>query len=167
MVSKTLLQEELKASMKAGSALKTSVLRMLLAAISNKEKEKRFKASKSEPGLSERELDLQSRLSEAELLDVVSSEAKKRREAIEGFEKGGNRDMAEQERTELGILMAHLPSQLTEEEIRELAKEAISVAGAASQKDIGKVMSVLAPKTKSRADGALVSKIVKDLLGAG
>lgn len=165
MISKTQLQEELKASMKAGDALKTSVLRMLFAAISNKEKEKRFKASKADSQLLEQELDEKSQLSEEELLDVVSFEAKKRREAIEGFEKGGNQDMAEKEKQELAMLMAYLPAQLTEEEIHEFAKEAIAHTGAATQKDMGKVMAVLAPKIKGRADGALVSKIVKDLLG--
>lgn len=164
MISIHQLKEDLRSSMKAGDALKTSVLRMLFAALSNKEKEKRFKAGKADSSLSESELAQKSQLSEEEMLDAVSSEAKKRREAIEGFEKGRNLEMAAKEKAELEILLTYLPPQLTEEEIRTLAKEAIASAGAASLKDMGKVMGMLAPAVKGRADGALVSNIVKELL---
>lgn len=166
MVSKEILRTDLKESMKARDEAKTSTLRMLLSAISGKETEKRSALAKHRPDLAEEELVSQSRLTDQETQDAVSFEVKKRREAIQGFEKGGNAEMAEKERKEMDILMSYLPQQLTEEEIRPMVQDAIAQSGAASQKDMGKVMSILTPQTKGRADGALVSKIVKEYLGA-
>lgn len=159
------IQEALKQSMLAKDELRTGTLRMLLAALSNKEKEKRYTVSKAEPNLSEEELQKKSGLSPEELQDAVSSEVKKRREAIEGFEKGGRKEQAQREKQEMEILLPYLPAQLSEDEIRQLAKDAIVKIGAAGPQDLGKVMGVLAPQTKGKADGALVSKIVKELLG--
>lgn len=164
MASRLEIQEALKQSMLKKDELRTGTLRMLLAALSNKEKEKRYKVSKAEPTLSEQELQTKSMLSPEELQDAVSSEVKKRREAIEGFEKGGRKEQAEKEKKEMEILLPYLPTQLSEDEIREFVKEAIAKTGAAGPQDLGKVMGILAPQTKGKADGALVSKIVKELL---
>ena len=146
--------------------LRTGTLRMLLAAVSNKEKEKRYKVSKAEPTLSEQELQAKSELSPQEFQDAVSSEAKKRREAVEGFEKGGRKEQAEKEKQEMGILLVYLPAQLSEDEVRQLVKDAIAKTGAAGPQDLGKVMGALVPQTKGKADGALVSKIVKEVLSS-
>ena len=150
--------------MLAKDELRTGTLRMLLAAVSNKEKEKRYKVSKAEPGLAEQELQAKSVLSLQELQDVASFEVKKRREAIEGFTKGGRQEQAEKERQEMEILLPYLPTQLSEEEIRKLVKDTIAKVGATGPQDLGKIMGALAPQTKGKVDGNLVSKIVKELL---
>lgn len=166
MATRFEIQETLKQSMLAKDELRTGTLRMLLAAISNKEKEKRYKVSKAEPILSEQELQKKSELSTQEIQDVVSSEVKKRREAIEGFARGGRKEQADKEKQEMGILLLYLPAQLSEDEIRQLVKDAILKLGAAGPQDLGKVMGMLAPQTKGKADGALVSRIVKESLSS-
>lgn len=164
MATRLDIQEALKQSMLAKDELRTGTLRMLLSAIANKEKEKRYKVIKTDPSLSEEELGAKSALSPEELQDVVSSEVKKRREAVEGFEKGGRKEQAEKEMKEMEILLPYLPAQLSEDEIRQLVKDVIVKIGAAGPQDLGKVMGMLAPQTKGKADGALVSKIVRELL---
>ena len=174
MASKQSIQEDLKQSMLKKDELRTGTLRMLLAAVSNKEKEKRYKASKAEPTLAEQELQAKSELSLQEFQDAVSSEVKKRREAIEGFEKGGRKEQAEKEKQEMELLFSYLPAQLSEDEIRQLVKDVVvslreiprsgTKTEDISMKDIGRIMGVLVPQTKGKADGALVSKIVKELL---
>ncbi len=156
MELKTKIQQNLNSALKEKKELEVSVLRQILAAVLNKEKEKRFKSKKEE--------DVS--LTEEEITDVVSSEAKKRREAIVEFAKGKRQDLVEKEKKELEILEKYLPEQLSEEEIRKLVKEAIESAGAKEIKDMGKVMAELMPKTKGRADNSLVSRIVRELLTA-
>ncbi|MBI2123940.1 MAG: GatB/YqeY domain-containing protein [Candidatus Wildermuthbacteria bacterium] len=164
MASRQSIQEDLKQSMLAKDELRTGTLRMLLAAVANKEKEKRYRISKAEPSLLEEELQAKSALLPEELQDAVSFEVKKRREAIEGFEKGGRKEQAEKERQEMEILLPYLPAQLSEEEIRQLVKDTIAKVGAAGPKDLGKVMGALIPQTKGKADGNLVSRIAAKLL---
>lgn len=159
------IQEALKQSMLKKDELRTGTLRMLLSAIANKEKEKRYKVSKTEPNLTEQELQAKSELSLQEFQDAVSFEVKKRREAIEGFERGGRKEQAEKERKEMEILLPYLPAQLSEDEIRKLVQDAVEKVGAESLQDIGRVMGILAPQTKGKADGVFVNKIVKELLG--
>jgi len=144
----------LNSSLREKKTLAVSVLRQLLAAILNKEKEKRFKTKE--------EKDVQ--LTDEELIEVISSEVKKRRESILEFEKGKRQDLVEKEKKELEILEKYLPEQLSEEEIRKLTKEAIEKTDVREIKNMGKVMAELMPKIKGRAEGALVSKIVKELL---
>jgi len=144
----------LNSSLREKKTLAVSVLRQLLAAILNKEKEKRFKTKE--------EKDVQ--LTDEEVIEVISSEVKKRRESILEFEKGKRQDLVEKEKKELEILEKYLPEQLSEEEIRKLTKEAIEKTDAREIKNMGKVMAELMPKIKGRAEGALVSKIVKELL---
>jgi len=158
------IQEELKETLKEKKETKLSTLRMLIAAIINKEKEKRYKLSKEKPELSEKELEKESQLNDEQVLEVIFSEAKKRKEAILEFEKGGREDLAKKEKAELEVLEKYLPEQLSEEEIKKIVKEAIEKTGAKEMKDIGKVMAELMPKTKGKADGGLVSKVVKELL---
>jgi len=164
MALKGNIREDLKETVKNREELKSSVLRLLLAAIFNKEKEKRYKLSKGKPELSGEELEEESQLNDEEVIDVISSEAKKRKESIGEFEKGKRMDLAEKEKKELEILEKYLPEQLPEEEIKKLVKEAIEKIGAKEIKDMGKVMAELMPKVKGKADGSLVSKVVKELL---
>lgn len=164
MLLKEKIQQSLQTALKTKKALELSVLRMLNAGIINKEKEKRYKISKEKPEFTEKELEKESRLTDEEVLDVISSEAKKRKEAISLFEKGERQDLIEKEKKELEILQNYLPEQLSEKELKELAKAAITKVKAKEPKDMGKVMAELMPKVKGRADGSLVSKIVKELL---
>jgi len=164
MTLKQKIQQDTKLALKEKRERELSTLRMLLSAVINKEKEKRYKISKEKPDLSGEELEKESQLVDDEVIEVVSSEVKKRKEAILEFEKGKRQDLVEKERRELEILQKYLPEQLSEEEIRELAKEAIDKIGAKELKEMGKVMAELMPKIKGKADGGLVSKIVKELL---
>jgi len=145
------IQEDVKAALRQGDSLKTGALRMLLASFINKEKALQQVQGKQP-------------LTEEDMQDIVASEVKKHREAIEGFEKGRRQEMAEKERKEMEILQAYLPEQLSEEEIRQLVQKAIKEIGASNPQDMGKVMAQLMPKVKGKADGALVSKVVKELL---
>jgi hypothetical protein len=153
-MTKKQIQEDVKEAMKAGDEIKKGTLRMLLSSLVNKEKD----VPANEAGNRE--------LSEEQIQQVIATEAKKRKEAAEAFEKGGKPDMAAQERQELEILQAYLPEQLAEDEIRILVQAAIAKTGASSPQEMGKVMAALMPDTKGKADGALVSSIVKELLGS-
>ena len=161
------IQADLTKAVKKGDEITRSTLRFLSAVILNKEKEKRYKISKEKPTLGvERELIERSNLTDEEIIEVISSEIKKRKEAILEFEKGKREDLAKNERAEIKILESYLPEQLSEEEIKKLASEIIEKTGAKEIKDMGKVMGELMAKVKGRADGSLVSKIVKELLSA-
>jgi len=164
MVLRQQIQSDLNEAVKEKEALRSSVFRLLLAAINNKETEKRTKIWKAKPKASVQELEKESKLTDEEIIDVVSSEIKKRRESIELFERGGKQDMADKEKKEAEILGKYLPEQLSEEEIKKLAKAAVEKVGAKEQKDMGKVMGMLTPQIKGKADMSLVSKIVKELL---
>jgi len=158
------IQSDLTQALKRGDEITRSTLRMLLAAILSKEKEKRYKISKGEPKLTEKELTEKSCLTDEEVIEVISSEIKKRKEAILGFEKGERKELAEKEKSEMEILGKYLPEQLSEEEIERLVKEAIEEVGAEDIKDMGKVMAVLMPKVKGKADGNIISRTVKEFL---
>lgn len=162
MTLKQTIQKETNSALKARDDLKLQTLRQLLAAFQIKEKDKRFSLSKE--NLSEQELSEKSELSDQEIQDIISFEAKKRREAIEGFEKGQRQEMADKEKQELEILKEYLPEEMNEEEIKSIVKEVIESTGAKSMQDIGKIMAELMPKVKGRADGALVNKIVRESL---
>jgi len=87
-----------------------------------------------------------------------------RRDSIEEFQKGGREDLVEKTQAEIDVLLPYLPAQLSEDEVRELVKAAVEQTGAATPKDMGKVMGVLMPKVKGRADGKMVNTIVKSFL---
>ena len=128
------------AAMKAGEALKLSVLRMLLSAINYKV------------------IDLQHDLTDEEVLTVIGNEAKKRREAIESYKAANRSESIAKEQQELEILQAYLPAQLSEEEIRaEIAKLQLPA-------DFSQAMRIVAPLFKGRADGSTVARIVKEMV---
>jgi len=158
------IQKSTTQAMKEGKELICGTLRMLLAVIVSKEKEKRYKASKQKPDLNEEGLIKESQLTDEEIIDVIASEIKKRRDAAALYEKGGRQELADKERKEIEILQKYLPEQLSEEEVKKLVKEAIAKTGAKEIKDMGRVMAELMPKVKGKADSGQVSKIVKDLL---
>ena len=163
---KTKITEDLKKALLSQDTLRTSTLRMLLAAIVNKEKEKRYKMSKEKPNLAQEELAEESELEDQELLNVVVSEAKKHKESIAAFQKGNRQDLVEKETKEMEILVQYLPPQISEEEIKKLVQEAIASTGAAGAQDTGKVMAAVMPKVKGKADGSVVSRIVKEFLSS-
>ena len=164
MSLKVKIREDFQKFLKEKKEIEVSTLRMLSSAIFNREKEKRYKLSQEKPDLKEKDLEKESQLTDEEIVPVVFSEIKKRREAIEGFEKGKREDLAKKEKKELEVLQKYLPELFSEDKIKKMAKEVIKEVGAESLKDMGKVMSKLMPKLKSKAEGSLVNKIVKELL---
>ncbi|OGN14888.1 MAG: hypothetical protein A3J47_02720 [Candidatus Yanofskybacteria bacterium RIFCSPHIGHO2_02_FULL_43_22] len=154
------LQNDMKEAMKTGDATRRMVLSLLQSAIKNKELEKRSKLSKL--GTDAAKFEELSMLSDEEIMDVISSEAKKRKESIESYEKGGREELAQKERNELNILMEYMPEQISENEIRIEAKKAIAKTGAKDIKEMGKVLGALMPKMKGKADGQTVSRIVRE-----
>lgn len=103
-------------------------------------------------------------LTEDEMLAVLTREVKTRRESVEAFRAGGREDLAAKEEAEIEVLREFLPEALTEEQLREMVAAAIAETGAASPRDLGKVMGRLAPQTRGRADGKLVSRLVNEAL---
>jgi hypothetical protein len=159
------IKQDLIAAQKERNEKVVSCLRMLKASVTNKEIEKRLKLVESNPNLTEEDLGEQSKLNEEEILEVVSLEAKKRRDSIISFEKGGRPDLVEGEKVELDILKKYMPVEMTENEIRDLVRNIIEKVGAKDIKDIGLVMKELVPQTKGKSDGNLVGQIVRELLG--
>ncbi len=140
---------DLKESLREKKTEELSTLRLLQSAIRNKEIEKK----KREEGLSDEEV-----------IEVIASEIKKRKEAIELYGKGGRQDLVNEERAELEVLERYMPEQMGEEEILHEAKKVIEEIGALGPKDMGKVMGALMPKVKGKAEGAVVSRIVREEL---
>lgn len=157
---KSQIQNDLKEAMKNKDTLFLGVLRMVSTAIKNKEIEKKTKLLKTEP----EKADELSQLTDEEMIGVVSSELKKRKDAAVEYEKGGRPELAEQEKKEAEVLMKYLPEQMSEDEIRKLAAEAIQKVGAIGPQEMGKVMGALMPKVKGKADGAMVQKVVQEEL---
>ena len=146
---KAQLLQDMKDAMRAKDKLRLSTIRMINSLIKNAEIEKRGE------------------LTDDEIIQLLMKYAKQRKEAIEMYEKGGRQDLVEKEKAELAVVESYLPKQMSEEEIRELVKEAIEATGASSPKDIGKVMQHVMPKVKGRADGSVVNKIVREMLANG
>ncbi|WP_027415825.1 GatB/YqeY domain-containing protein [Aneurinibacillus terranovensis] len=140
------LTDDMKQAMKNKDKLKLSVIRMVKASIKNEE------------------INQGKELSDDEVLTVLTRELKQRRDSLHEFEKAGRDDLAATAREEINVLIEYMPEQLSEEEIRRLVSDAIRQVGASSKKDLGKVMGVLMPKVKGRADGTLVNKVVQELL---
>jgi len=156
------IQNDLKEAMKSKDALLLGVLRMVMTAAKNKEIEKRMKLSKA--GEAEEKLNELSQLTDEEMTGVFSSEVKRRKDSAAEYEAGGRPELAEKELKEAELLMKYLPEQMSENEIRGLVVVAIQKISAASPQDMGKVMAVLMPQVRGKADGALVNKIVKEEL---
>ena len=142
------IPEDIKNALRNKSALELSVLRMLQSALKNKEIDK----NKAE-------------LTDEDVISVVGAEIKKRRDAAKEFEKVNRADAADQEKAEIEILMKYMPEQMGEDEIRNIVKRAVEETGAQGMKDIGKVMKILMPQVKGKADGSVVNTIVREELG--
>jgi len=158
------LQEELKQAMLARDALRTSVLRLLKSAITYYEIQKGADERSEGARLLDRRGRAGYEATDEDVLFVVQKEVKQRKDSIEQFNKAQRQDLVDKETKELELLQKYLPEQMSEEEIKKLVIEAITETGASSIKDMGKIMAVLMPKVKGKADGGLVSKIVKENL---
>lgn len=143
------LKDDLKTSMLARDTEKTSVLRMIISAVQY------YEINKGGAGYT---------ATDEDVMNVIQAQAKQRRDSIEQFISGGRPELAEKEQQELDMISAYLPAQMTEEEIRALVAKTIADTGASAPSDMGKVMGVLSPQTKGKADGGLVSKIVREQL---
>lgn len=146
MSLKEKLAEDLKQAMKNKDQLRKNVITMIRADVKQTEVDKRVE------------------LNDSDIIDIISKQAKQRRDALAEFEKGGRSDLMEQAQQEIDVLLTYLPEQLSEEEIVKIVGEAISEIGAGSMKDMGKVMAAVLPKVKGKADGKLVNEAVKRLL---
>ena len=147
MALKERITEDMKAAMRAGAKERLATVRLLLAAIK------------------QREVDERITLDDGQVLAVIEKMIKQRREAISQFESGGRSDLVAKETAEIGVLQAYLPAQLTPAEIDALIAEAIAATGAASVKDMGKVMGFVKPKAQGRADMGALSARIKQKLG--
>ncbi len=141
------IKAELKESMKQKNAEKLSVLRMLSSAMKNAAIDKRKES-----------------LEDNEVIEVVARSVKQHKDSIENYKKAGREDLVSQEQKELEILMQYMPEQMSEEEIRKIVSNSIAEMGEVSVSDFGKVMGAIMPKVKGKADGNLVTKIVREEL---
>ncbi len=164
MSLKQKIKDDVVVAMKAKEPETLTVLRMAVAAINAKQTEKRYKISKDAPEKTEEILITESELSDDEVIGTLVSEIKKRKDAITLYEKGGRPELAEAEKGEITILQKYLPEQLSVDEIKKLVEEAMASTSAKEMKDMGKVMAQLNPSIKGRADGKVVSDMVKELL---
>lgn len=164
MSLKDTIREDLKTAMKAGDSETKSVVSMLLASIKNRELEKRGKLAKE--GTADDELNEKSMLTDEEVVQVVSTELKKRKESVATYEQAGRTELAEGEKREAEVLTKYLPEQLDEAEVTELIRKAIEQTGASSPADMGKVMGAVSSQTKGRFDGKRLSEMVREQLGA-
>lgn len=133
-------------AMKAGDSRRTQTLRMAMSAAHN------------------RRIELQRDLTDEEVTEVLSRQVKQRRESIEAFRAGGREERAADEEAEAAILTEYLPEQLSAEDVEALVRETIATTGATSPADLGRVMGRVAPLVKGRADGRMVSDLVRRLL---
>jgi hypothetical protein len=147
MTLKERITEDMKSAMRAGEKERLGTIRLVLAAIKQREVDERIS------------------LDDTQVLAVLEKMVKQRKEAITQFESGGRADLVAKEQSELGVLQAYLPAQMSDAELDALIAEAIASSGAASVKDMGKVMAVVKPKAQGRADMGEVSARIRQKLG--
>lgn len=140
------LLQDLKEALKLKNSLKVDTLRLVSSEIKNKE------------------IDLHKELGDDEIIALLSTQIKKRKEAAALYEQGGRTDLKEKEENEMAILESYLPEQVDEEELRRRIREVIAETGAQSPKDMGKVMKVVAPEFRGRADGNQIKTLVTEML---
>lgn len=143
------LEDDLKTALKAGDKTRVSTLRMVIAAVINKEIERQ----KKDIGLSDEEI-----------VEVLASEIRRRKDAISDFEKGGRNDLAEKEKKEVLVIKKYLPEEISDDELLRIVREGIREAGAREARDFGKVMKVIMPVLKGKASGDRVSAVLKNEL---
>lgn len=147
MPIKERMQDDLKTAMKSGDTRRREILRLLMSV---------FKQA---------EVDRRVTLSDEDIIDLLGSEAKKRRESIEEMTRAGRSELAAQEQYELDVIESYLPEQLGRDEIERIVDEVIGETGASGPRDIGRVMGAVMPRVRGQADGKLVSDVVRQRLG--
>lgn len=147
MTIKDKLKQDLKTAMKEKDSIRKNVVQLIKAGVLQVEKDKQIT------------------LDDEGVLDVIAKQLKQRRDSLPDYEKSGREDLIAQLKREMDILMEYLPAQLSEEELVEIVKEAVTSTGASSVKDMGKIMAAVMPKTKGRADGREINRIARELLG--
>ena len=162
MSLKITIEDAARSALKNQEPVLLSTLRMLLAAMRNREIEKRSKLAKA--GTTEN-LEKLAELTDEEAVEVIRSEVKKRREAIVEYEKGGRKDLADKESGELVILQKYMPQEILDTEIEKVVQEVVSSLGQIGPKDFGRVMGEVMKKLKGQASGDRVSKILKNKIG--
>jgi uncharacterized protein len=148
MSLKAQITEDMKAAMRARDTARLSAIRLLLAA------------------MKQREVDERIELSDADILAIIEKMLKQRRDSVTQYEAGGRQDLADVEKFEIGVLTGYMPQQLSEAEIVAEVAAAVAASGAKAMQDMGKVMALLKPKLAGRADMAKVSSLVKAKLGS-
>ena len=146
------IADDLRTAMKARDQLRLGTLRMVKAKIQEKEIELRGKKGKDHV------------LEDEDILQVLTSSAKQRRDSIESFRSGGREELATKEEAELSIIQEYLPQQLSDEDLERLVQEAVEETAATSPKDMGKVMKAVMPKVRGQADGKRINTMVRKLL---
>jgi uncharacterized protein YqeY len=145
---KSQIQSDMKTAMKAGDKTRLGVIRLILAAVKQREVDERIE------------------LDDSQVLAVLDKMVKQRRDSIEQFSAAGRQDLVDVERFEVEVIQGYLPAALTEAEIADLVESAVGESGAAAMSDMGKVMAILRPQVQGRADMGAVSALVKRRLGA-
>ena len=140
------IKSDMKTAMKAREKERVQTLRMLISSLNNAK------------------IELGEELDEDDVIDVLSTEAKKRREAAESYEEGGRDELADKEKAELSVIEEYLPTQLSDDEAAELVDEVIEAVGAESRADMGKVMGSIMPRIKGRYQGSKIKDIVLEKL---
>lgn len=146
MSIKDMLNRDMKAALKQGEKQRLSVIRMARSAVLYAEKDRLHE------------------LDDEEVIEVLSREVKRRKDEMNEYERLGRSDIARDLKYEIEVLLSYLPQQLSDDEAEEIVRQTIFEVGANSIKDIGKVMSAVMPKVKGRADGKVISTLVKKLL---
>ncbi|MEK7847025.1 MAG: GatB/YqeY domain-containing protein [Nitrospinota bacterium] len=146
MSLKERLMEDMKDAMKKGEQIKLSAIRMVRAGIKNKE------------------IELIRELKDEDVIDVIKTAIKQRKDSFAQFLSGKRIDLAEREKKEIEILSVYLPEQMGEEDIRKRVREVILETGASTSRDMGRVMKLIMPELKGRADGQLINKVVQEML---
>ena len=146
MSLKERLLEDVKEAMKDKDTVRKNTIQMARAAILQVEKDSKVT------------------LDDNGVIEVIAKEVKKRRDVLPEYEKSGREELINELKAEIDVLMQYLPPQLTEEELEEIVKQAVSEVNATSMKDMGKVMQAVMPKVKGRADGKAVNEMVKKIL---
>jgi uncharacterized protein YqeY len=152
---KTKLMDDLKTSMKSGDKLRLSVIRMVQSTLKNKEIDDRVKPENPNDKRTQDQKD------DENVTGVLKTLVKQRKDSIEQFKAGGRQDLVDQETAELKILESYLPQQMGRDEVEKIVSEAVTASGASSAKDMGAVMKLVMAKTQGRADGKLISELVK------
>jgi len=146
MSLKERLLEDMKIAMRDKEIIKKNTIQMARSAVLQIEKDNKVT------------------LDDDGVIEIIAKEVKKRRDSLPEYEKSGRQDLIDNLKDEIDVLLKYLPEQLTEEELEVIVKEAIIETGANSAKEIGKIMQVVLPKVKGRADGKMVNQIIRKLL---